>query len=423
MNTPLPAAVPAPGQARTSMDELMLAMDIVDTLRHEQSLVERELASEQRDDAFVARVRQIYANQGIEVSDALVRQGVEALKQDRFAYTPPARTFAVRLAEAWVDRWRWAKRMMVVGFLGAFGYAVVAIPNAWVAAREYRSFQHQYLEVSAAAHALKERQDLLAARLESELADPPALVAQPVALVAADIAREFPAIGQGLGGLPLGVISEQAFRRDADAAKRAVVDYRNEVERHRSTLERTEDRLADAHALTTGARRHVQLAQQLSTLELREDLDAQMRGMQERSAVALASGDVGSANLALAEFDKAVAQLDLAYTLRIVNREGVQSGVWRYHSSAPDGKNYYLVVEALGADGRAIALPIVNEETQRTEEVTLFAIRVPQAEYERVKADKLDNGLIDDAVVGEKRRGELEPDYRVAVAGGAITEW
>ncbi|MBK7043924.1 MAG: hypothetical protein IPH50_09655 [Rhodanobacteraceae bacterium] len=48
---------------------------------------------------------------------------------------------------------------------------------------------------------------------------------------------------------------------------------------------------------------------------------------------------------------------------------------------------------------------------------------MPQSEYERVKADKIDNGLIDDAVVGEKRRGEIDVEYRVAVAGGAITEW
>ena len=75
------------------------------------------------------------------------------------------------------------------------------------------------------------------------------------------------------------------------------------------------------------------------------------------------------------------------------------------------------------ASGRIVALPVINEETQRSESVALFALRVPQAEYEKVKADKLDNGLIDEAVVGEKRRGELDVDYRVAVAGGAITEW
>lgn len=423
MNTPLPAAVPAPGQPRTSMDELMLAMDIVDTLRHEQSLVERELASTQRDEDFVARVKQIYASQGIEVSDALIRQGVEALKQDRFAYVPPRRTLAVRLAEAWVDRGRWAKRAMIAGFVGVFGYAIVAVPNAWVAGREYRSFQQQYVEVSNLAHALKERQGLVAARMASDLSNPPDLIAQPVALIATDVQRDFPMIGAGLASLPLNVVSKSAYTRDADAARRAVADYRTEVERHRVTLERVEDRLADAHALVAGARRHEQLALQLASLALADEVAMQLRGIQARSAAALGSGDIGSANLALAEFEKAVAQVNLAYTLRIVNRDGVQSGVWRYHEDAPGGKNYYLVVEAIDANGRALALPIANEETQRTETVSLFAIRVPPSEYERVKADKLDNGLIDDAVVGEKRRGELEVDYRVAVSGGAITAW
>lgn len=423
MNTTLPAAVPAPGQPRTSMDELMLAMDIVDTLRHEQSLVERELASTQRDEDFVARVKQIYASQGIEVSDALIRQGVEALKQDRFAYVPPKRTLAVRLAEVWVDRGRWAKRAMIASFVGVFGYGLVAVPNAWMAGREYRTFRQQYAEVSDVARALKERQGLVATRLTSELSDPPDLVAQPVAVIVADIQRDFPTIEAGLSGLPLNLVSKSAYANDADAARRAVVDYRTEIERHRVTLERVEDRLADAHALTAGARRHEQLALQLASFALGDEAAAQLGGMQAHSAAALASGDVGSANLALAAFEQAMAQVNLAYTLRIVNRDGVQSGVWRYHEDAPDGKNYYLVVEAIDASGQALSLPVTNEETQRTEKVSLFAIRVPPSEYERVKADKLDNGLIDEAVVGEKRRGELDVDYRVAVSGGAITAW
>jgi hypothetical protein len=55
--------------------------------------------------------------------------------------------------------------------------------------------------------------------------------------------------------------------------------------------------------------------------------------------------------------------------------------------------------------------------------VQRFAIRVPESVYERVKADKQDNGLIDDAVFGHKRRGAREPEYRFPVAGGRITEW
>ena len=43
--------------------------------------------------------------------------------------------------------------------------------------------------------------------------------------------------------------------------------------------------------------------------------------------------------------------------------------------------------------------------------------------YETVKADKLDNGIIDSPVVGEKKRGAREPEYSIPIAGGAITRW
>jgi hypothetical protein len=40
-----------------------------------------------------------------------------------------------------------------------------------------------------------------------------------------------------------------------------------------------------------------------------------------------------------------------------------------------------------------------------------------------VRADKSDNGIVDDDIVGEKKRGETSPQWRVPVIGGAITEW
>jgi len=48
---------------------------------------------------------------------------------------------------------------------------------------------------------------------------------------------------------------------------------------------------------------------------------------------------------------------------------------------------------------------------------------VPEAVYEEVKADKLDNGLIDQALVGRKQRGVLEVQFDRPVAGGYITRW
>ena len=78
------AVTPAP------LDDVMLAMDVVDTLRHRQHVVARELNEEAREADLMQRLRKIYAAQGIEVPDHILRDGVEALKKSRFVYEPPA---------------------------------------------------------------------------------------------------------------------------------------------------------------------------------------------------------------------------------------------------------------------------------------------------------------------------------------------
>lgn len=424
MNTPLPAAVPAPGQPRTSMDELMLAMDIVDTLRHEQSLVERELASTQRDEDFVARVKQIYASQGIEVSDALIRQGVEALKQDRFAYVPPRRTLAVRLAEAWVDRGRRAKRAMIAGFVGVFGYAIVAVPNAWMAGREYGDYAESVQSLQQRGERLRVLSDSLSVFPRGWSVDPPEPVVEHLRGLGRELelgeAATAPALSAAADLSPL---AQDRFASGPEAAYAQLAPVRERLDGAERQLTALEDRLKSGERLLSAARRFDAANARLATMNLDAQVASTLGDARARAESALAAADADAAAASVAQLEQAAATLDLGYTLRIVNRDGVQSGVWRYHEDAPGGKNYYLVVEAIDANGRALALPIANEETQRTETVSLFAIRVPPSEYERVKADKLDNGLIDDAVVGEKRRGELEVDYRVAVSGGAITAW
>ncbi|MBO6932287.1 MAG: hypothetical protein JJ856_22145, partial [Roseibium sp.] len=39
------------------LDDLMMAMDVVDTLRHEEGQVTKELQADQRDEAMVERLR------------------------------------------------------------------------------------------------------------------------------------------------------------------------------------------------------------------------------------------------------------------------------------------------------------------------------------------------------------------------------
>lgn len=91
----------------------MLAMDVVDTLRHNQRLVERELSSEQQDQALIERLREIYSAQGIEVTDQVLAEGVKALHEERFQHTPPPASFQTWLARVYISRGQWGKPLLI----------------------------------------------------------------------------------------------------------------------------------------------------------------------------------------------------------------------------------------------------------------------------------------------------------------------
>jgi len=117
---PLEAASSATAIEPQKLDELMLAMDVVDTLRHQENLAARELDETRRDVQLSARLRQIYQGQGIEVPDRVLQEGVQALKESRIVYTPPPPGFGRTLALAWVDR-----RQAGKGLLGLLAAAAV----------------------------------------------------------------------------------------------------------------------------------------------------------------------------------------------------------------------------------------------------------------------------------------------------------
>jgi hypothetical protein len=115
-----PASPPDP--ASRNLDEVMLAMDVVDTLRHQENLVSRELSEGDRDAQLLQRLREIYRGQGIEVPDRILQEGVQALKEQRFVYTPPGPSFARTVARAWVNRGRIGWRLLTLLALLAFGW-------------------------------------------------------------------------------------------------------------------------------------------------------------------------------------------------------------------------------------------------------------------------------------------------------------
>jgi hypothetical protein len=301
------------------LDDVMIAMDVVDTLRHDMRIVERELNDETRRAELIERLRNLYKSQGIDVPDHIFEEGVRALEEKRFVYTPPESNLAVRLARLYVSREAWGKRAAGIGAAAALA------SSGW------------YLAIE-----------------------------RPRAIEQDTIQRE---LGEALPARVTGLMSQiEREARNPDVVSRA-------------------------------------------------------RQISETARSAATGRQLEAARVAERQLATMLDELRRAYDIRIVNREGEITGLWRVPRVNPLSRNYYLVVEAIDASGKAVPRDVLNEETGKRETVTRWAVRVPKTVFDQVQSDKLDDGIIQNAVLGTKRAGELEPKWRQEVSGGALTRW
>lgn len=300
------------------LDELMLAMDVVDTLRHQESVAIRELAQEGRDEALKERLRRIYESQGLAVSDRILDEGIAALKESRFTYEPTPPGFSRTLAGLWIRR----------GTIGKILATVLILAVAWAG---WSSWQHS-------------------AQLRTEEA------------ARIELSETLPA--------------------QIDAAGQAA--------------------LAEART---------------------DDALDRIEQLQSDATAALSRSDAEGARAAFAALQRLRDELVRTYQLRIVSRPGEDTGVYRIPDVNTGARNYYLIVEAVGSDGKLLSFPIRSEEDGTMKSVSKWGVRVPERTYEAVRNDKLDDGILQDDVLAEKTRGSLEPEYRMDVSGGAITQW
>lgn len=140
----LPKTTDAPLSTQ-KLDDVLIAMDIVDTLRHREQLVLRELDADAREQELIQRLKEIYTAQGIEVSEENLRDGVKALEENRFVYTPPKKTWKTNLATIYVKRDKWLKPVRN-GLL-----AILAASGIWhfgVSVPQKQKLQEQQIELT-----------------------------------------------------------------------------------------------------------------------------------------------------------------------------------------------------------------------------------------------------------------------------------
>ena len=301
------------------LDDVMLAMDVVDTLRRNDRLVLRELSSDDQDAALLARLHEIYTAQGIAVPDHILREGVQALREDRFTYVPTPRTLRRKLAEIYVRRAAWGKPVCRIGAVIAvclFGY---------------------YLGVAAPK-------------------------ARATKAVKTELSTTLPA----------------AFE----------------------TLYAQIDGLTDV-----------------------ETLEARAAQIRKDGMTAVRAKDITQARLDKDALQRLADTLKLSYNLRIVSGANTTSGVWRIPDGNPNARNYYIIVQPVGADGKPISINVVNEENNASQTVSKFGVRVSKQTFDRIAQDKRDDGVIQNNVIGTKRRGVVDTQYTMPVLDGIITTW
>lgn len=147
------------------------------------------------------------------------------------------------------------------------------------------------------------------------------------------------------------------------------------------------------------------------------------QALKSRAESAILAGETSSAQQALNDIRTLTEKIATSYTMKIVNENGVDTGFWRQHQNSRSRYNYYVVVDALDTSGNPVKIHVVNEEDGARKLTSRFAVRVSESVFESVKADKMDNGLIDNPIVGVKKTGALDPEYHMDAGAGIITNW
>lgn len=416
---------------KIDLSEVMLAMDVVDTLRHQRSLVERELQSEDREADLIEKLRKIYTDQGLEVSDEVIAEGVKAMREERFAYHPPPGGLKTTLARMYVNRGRWAKRSM---------WLLVAVAAVWAGyryllvmpAERGRSRLAQELKTQVSGQqerivTLKERISTATGELEESLQSVPASVLPPARRLSDGARQSLASAARQLGAAeklgPVAGIDPNNLETYATKIQQRLAERKGIIDRAQADLESALAANRSIRSLGTEFNDLDLLRAEALKATREKGVAEKIEALYNNALSAVKSGDLETAKTARNALQYTRDMLGQEYTLQIVSRPGSPSGVWRYPVDSRTARNYYLIVEAVLPSGQRLKLPITSEEDGKVRALSEWGLRVEPQVYEQVSQDKQQDGIVNRKTVGFKKRGYLTPEYSVATTGGTITEW
>jgi hypothetical protein len=374
-----------------SVPEMLRIMDVATTLRQDRELVEEQLNVDALKERLKERMLAASKVTGESVTPEEVDAAISQYYASLYTFREPKLSFPVFLAHLWV------RRRAVVGSTAA---ALAAIYLGW------------WLFLSAdspmtAAGRRHRRVELLATQFDY----------REKAVRSGPFGKLIPAELDRL------VAEAQVYRTKGDtkgleSARKALDDLEagaREAERLKPEISK---RAETIRALAVDKKVAPEVDRLLA--------EAEVSGKKE-DAKGLASVDDTLAGIE--------SRLREEYNVTVVAQNTVAGAnknaiVRHINEKGRPISGYYLFVQARRPDGSVIPRRVHNDETDKYKEVTTWAERVPEAVYERLKKDKLEDGILNETAFAVKRKGHSDEEITMPGADGKpfarmgqITEW
>lgn len=344
----------APTIAPDSLPELLRIMDVATALRREREVAAAHLDLDAVKVSLRQRLRTTADAMGDAVSDAEIEVAIDRYFATQHEFQEPPPGLQTALAHLYVRRrgLAWVTAGVFTLLLGM--WALFVWPSG---------------PLSAASRQARHEREVARLRAESQ---------------AREEAR---------------VMRETAEAKAAE--ERAAADAKAAAERAAAAEAQAAKALADAWR--NARRDHAAIQALAKEAEARTQAD----GLRREAEAAHGLADLAGTQTAAKGLADLRGALEVEFELRIVNREGERSAIDAYYTDAKGTRvsGYYLLVEAVTADGKVLPRSIRDAEDGRVRTVRKWGEQVPASVYERIKADKLQDGVVDENVFARKRRG------------------
>ncbi len=466
-----------------AFEEKLLTIDLVDGLRREQERLDLALNDVEQMKALRTQIQAYYQQAGITVSEALIDKAIAERQAQRNTFKPNRLSSIGRaVANCYVYRRRIGVGLTALATLTLVAWFVDRQISSWQQARERNAYQAELQQKFATYQQALQGASNLPEELPSLQSEQIPALPQWSQQLQLEFAQAKLALTADAGCALLALPDEVAKPWSGEAELNRCHDRSDALQ---SAASQAQHAMRAHQQLATAVQQYELLSQRVAAMPSLTDWRAvsaalttainntvvgsdrqrfvsatEQAGTAIDTIAAVASGHArsvsclrdASANasgtdkttlegmlgsgLALREAeqvdgvkqwvdraDRSCAFFKIPVTLRIVSERGEKTGVWRYYDGNKGAKTYYIIVDAMGAGGSTVDAMIQSVEDQKDYQQRRFGIRVDERTFEAIKRDKQDDGLLEQADIGQKPANSLRWQLQPGFDAQFIAEW